>query len=232
MKKSFIIATFCTICINVTAQTTDSTEQEIVANENSDSLSLIQSALDACLSFSDALASGDINSIRQAGEAMGACDLKDFGTLRCKDDSVMTELTGHAVFNQAFADSLVAGRDAYQMADNINRSGIHRGQMKPGQILTKTCGVKARGITTYSFPSTGRQELAVVAEHGGRITTRIHVVNKATALNRWYNDTTDVVKGRNSRKAAFELPANPTTTVTLEIKNCTNKNISFVIISN
>lgn len=232
MKKLFIIAAYCALCMSVAAQTAESSEQDIMANENCDSLSVIQSAIDVCLSFSDALASGDKDSIMQAGEAMRECNLSNFGSIRCKDDGVMAELTGHVVFNAAFADSLIAGKDAYEMADDINRSGTHRGQMKPGQILTKTCVVKAGCVTKYSFPSKGYQELAVVAEPGGRVTTRIHAVNKTTGLNRWYNDTTDVDKGRNSRKTAFELPKSSATIVTLEVKNCTNKNISFVVISN
>ena len=71
-----------------------------------------------------------------------------------------------------------------------------------------------------------------MAEPGGLITTRVHAVNKTKGINEWHNDTTDVAKGRNSRKTVFNLPSSPRTQVTLEITNCTNKDISVVVISN
>ena len=104
--------------------------------------------------------------------------------------------------------------------------------MQQGGILTKTCLIKAKGKSVYTFVSSDRQELAVVAEPGGLITTRVHAVNKTKGINEWHNDTTDVTKGRSSRKTAFNLPHAPKSRVTLEIANCTNKDISVVVISN
>ena len=104
--------------------------------------------------------------------------------------------------------------------------------MQGGEILTKTCFIKAKGKSVYTFNSVNRQELAVVAEPGGLVTTRVHAVNKPKGINEWHNDTTDVAKGRNSRKTAFNLPSSTRTQVTLEITNCTNKDISVVVISN
>ena len=98
--------------------------------------------------------------------------------------------------------------------------------------MTKTCVIKAKGKSLYTFNSHDRQELAVVAEPGGLITTRVHAINKAKGINEWHNDTVDVAKGRSSRKTAFTLPHSPKSQVTLEITNCTNKDISVVVISN
>lgn len=204
----------------------------VIANEDSCSTGSIQAAIDACLLLAESAESKDTVALRQAKAAMEECNLSNFGSLRAQNRDENESLDGHLVFNVAFADSLANGKDAYKNADNINRSSTHRGQMQGGKILTKTCFIKAKGKSVYTFNSVNRQELAVVAEPGGLVTTRVHAVNKTKGINEWHNDTTDVAKGRNSRKTAFNLPSSPRTQVTLEITNCTNKDISVVVISN
>ena len=204
----------------------------VIANEDSCSTESIQAAVDACLLLAEAAESKDTVALRKAKESMEECNLSDFGLLWAQNQDVNESLEGHLIFNAAFADSLANGKDAYKNSDNINRSSVHRGQMQQGGILTKTCLIKAKGKSVYTFVSSDRQELAVVAEPGGLVTTRVHAVNKTKGINEWHNDTTDVAKGRNSRKTAFNLPHSPKSRVTLEITNCTNKDISVVVISN
>ena len=204
----------------------------VIANEDSCSTESIQAAIDACLLLAESAKSKDTIALQKAKGAMEACKLSNFGSLRSQNRDENESLEGHLVFNVAFADSLANGKDAYKNAGNINRSSTHRGQMQPGEILTKTCFIKAKGKSIYTFPSHDRQELAVVAEPGGLITTRVHTVNKTKGINEWHNDTVDVAKGRNSRKKAFNLPSRPRSQVTLEITNCTNKDITVVVISN
>ena len=98
-------------------------------------------------------------------------------------------------------------------------------------LLTKTCNIKANQSVKYSFASKGHQELAVVAEPGGLITLKIHATN-SKGLNIRFDDVNDIKKGRQQRKASFDLPTDVRNTVELEIINCTNNNISCVIISN
>lgn len=204
----------------------------VIANEDSCSTESIQAAIDACLLLAESAESKDAIALQKAKVAMEECKLSDFGSLRSQNRDENESLEGHLVFNVAFADSLANGKDAYKNADNINRSSTHRGQMQPGEILTKTCFVKSKGKSVYTFRSRDRQELAVVAEPGGLITTRVHAVNKSKGINEWHNDTVDVAKGRNSRKTSFNLPSQPRSQVTLEITNCTNKDITVVVISN
>ena len=204
----------------------------VIANEDSCSTESIQAAIDACLLLAESAENKDTMALRKAKEAMEKCNLSNFGLLRAQNRDENESLEGHLIFNAAFADSLANGNDAYKNSDNINRSYIHRGQMQRGGILTKTCLIKAKGKSVYIFVSSDRQELAVVAEPGGLITTRVHAVNQTKGINEWHNDTTDVTKGRSSRKTAFNLPHSPKSRVTLEIANCTNKDISVVVISN
>ena len=204
----------------------------VIANTDSCSTESIQSAIDACRLLAEAAESKNTTAFRKAKKAMEKCSLSNFGALRSQNRDAEKSLVGHLVFNVAFADSLANGKDAYKNSDNINRSSVHRGQMQQGGILTKTCLIKAKNKSVYTFVSSDRQELAVVAEPRGLITTRVHAVNKTKGINEWHNDTTDVTKGRSSRKTAFNLPSSPRTQVTLEITNCTSKDISVVVISN
>lgn len=231
MKHLFFIILACMSCFSIKAQEA-SEDSVVIANEDFCNTEGIQSAIDACLLLAKSAATKDTIALREAKEAMQECKFTEFGTLRQKNIDENESLNGHLVFNVAFADSLAKGKDPYEKAESISKYTIHRGQMQPGQILTKTCFIKAKGKSVYTFPSSGRQELAVVAEPGGLVTTRVHAVNKTKGINEWHNDTADVAKGCNSRRTAFTLPRSPRTQVTLEITNCTNKNISVVVISN
>lgn len=231
MKRLFFVVFACFSCISVKSQE-DSNNFVVVANEDSCNIESIQSAIEACLLLAESAVTKDTVVIRKAKEAMHKCKLADFGSLIRQNQDENESLNGHLVFNVAFADSLAEGKDPYKNADNINKSTTRRGQMQPGQILTKTCFVKANGKSVYKFLSRDRQELAVVAEPGGLVTTRVHAANKIKGINEWHNDTIDVTKGRNSRKSSFTLPHSPNSQITLEITNCTNKDISVVVISN
>lgn len=231
MKSIILTLLACMSSIVLSAQECV-TDSVVVANEDSCSTESIQAAVDACLLLAESAENKDTIALRKAKEAMEKCNLSNFGLLRAQNRDENESLEGHLIFNAAFADSLANGYDAYKNSDNINRSYMHRGQMQQGGILTKTCLIKAKGKSVYTFVSSDRQELAVVAEPGGLITTRVHAVNQTKGINEWHNDTTDVTKGRSSRKTAFNLPHSPKSRVTLEIANCTNKDISVVVISN
>lgn len=198
-------------------------------SEESDSLS-IQAAIDACIAMRDAVAANDTEAIRQSAQDLKDTNAKSFASLRCKDDD-SGSLNGHLVFSEAFADSLAAGREVYDKADDMSRTTAHRGQTADGSILTKTCFVKAGQSTKYTFPSRGHQELAVVAEAGGLVTMKIHVTNTA-GLDQRFDDTKSVKKGLPQRKTSFELPTDRRNTVELEVINCGKKDCSFVVISN
>lgn len=216
MKKILftLFVSVCSMCVS--------------AQEVTDSMS-IDDVMDACISMQEALENNDAAALKKAAEALRETQTTAFTSLRCKDDTI-SSLNGHFVFNDVFVDSLVVGANPYDNADDINRSTIHRGQMSGGAKLTKTCMVKAGKSTKYSFASRGRQELGIVAEPGGLITTRIHVTNSA-GLNEWHNDTKNP-NGTRRYKTAFDLPSDKRNTVELEVINKSGKDISFVVISN
>ncbi len=195
-----------------------------------DSLS-IQEAINACINLREAVADNDTTAIRQSAKELKSLNLSDFGGLRCKDDSIAS-LNGHLIFDENFADSVITNREAFQRADQINReTEAMRGQNPDGSISTKSCLVKAKGSTTYTFRAKGYQELAVVAEAGGLVTMKIHVTNSA-GLDERHDDTKDVTKGQSYRKTSFNLPTDRSNLVELVVFNCGDKDISFVVISN
>ncbi|MCQ2244527.1 MAG: hypothetical protein MJZ32_09755 [Bacteroidaceae bacterium] len=216
MKKILftLFVSVCSMCVS--------------AQEVTDSMS-IDDVMDACISMQEALENNDAAALKKAAEALRETQTTAFTSLRCKDDTI-SSLNGHFVFNDVFVDSLVVGANPYDNADDINRSTIHRGQMTNGSKLIKTCMVKAGQSTKYTFASRGRQELGIVAEPGGLITTRIHVTN-TSGLNEWHNDTKNP-NGTRRYKTAFDLPSDKRNTVELEVINKSGKDISFVVISN
>lgn len=198
------------------------------AQEVTDSMS-IDDVMDACIAMQEALENNDTIALKKAAENLRETKTAAFTSLRCKDDTI-SSLNGHFVFNDVFVDSLAIGANPYDNADNINRSTTHRGQMTSGSKLTKTCMVKAGQSTRYTFASRGHQELGIVAEPGGLVTTRIHVTN-TSGLNEWHNDTKNP-NGTRRYKTAFDLPSDKRNTVELEVINKSGKDISFVVISN
>lgn len=232
MKIVLLLIVFLVFKISVHAQSCEN-DSVIIANEDSCDTEEIQPVIDAFLMLAKSAESKDTLAIREALIAMKDCRLSIFGALKNESEEDEESLDGHLVFNVFFADSLASGKDAYENAEKIDSLfTLKRDSMQSGSILTKTCLIGANKKSTYTFDSRERQELAVIAEPGGLITTRVHVVNESKGVNEWHNDIVDVAKGRNSRKTAFTLPRSPKSKVTLEITNCINKNISVVIISN
>lgn len=200
------------------------------ASAQSETKDNFQSAFDACVAMSKAAADNDSAALRQSARDLKASNVTTFNSLRCRDDSVGS-VDGHLVFDETFADSLAEGKNVYRNSDSYTAARTNRGQTANGSILTKTCFVKAGRTTRYTFPSKGHQDLAVVAESGGRVTMKIHVTNRS-GLDKRFDDTKNVKKGMPHRRASFDLPKDRLNTVTLDVVNCGNKDISFVVISN
>lgn len=242
----FIVLSFLS-CSTIWAQESLN-DSIVIANEDSCNVESIQSTIDACLLLAYAVERKNNGALLMAAQQMNECKISYFKKLR-EQDGDFKSFNGHLIFDVDYALQILnMFHDEYirvyadrrenpydyvkNRADYINKKIMRRSQMQDGQIFTKTCFVKAHDKAIYSFESYDRQELAVVAEPGGFITIRVHVVNEQTRTNEWHNDTKDVTNGRNSRKAAFTLPHSPRSIITLEITNCTNKDISVVVISN
>ena len=185
---------------------------------------------EAVIALRDAIAAKDTFGIRKAAnELQGRTSY--FSSLRNADDS--NSVPSNIIYREknSKTDSIISNMDKNLLSDIIDKSNIRGGQTADNSLLTKTGFVKAGQSTKYTFASKGHQEIAVVAEPGGLITLRIHVTNSA-GLDKRYDDTIDVKKGRQQRSASFDLPSDRRNVVELEVVNCIQKNISFVVISN
>lgn len=230
-----IIAIFSLLSGTIASAQDIGPDKRIIANEDSCSTEAIQSAIDACILLVQSAEANDTTGLRMAKEALKESQISPDSSICLPFNENRVSLKGHMVFNENFADILANGykEEAYENADIINKLPDHRGiPMMKGKITTKTFLIPANEKCACSLSSRNRQELAVVAEPGGLVTTRIHAVNEEKGIDEWHNDTTDVAKGRNCRKSAFTLPPEPSSHITIEIQNCTNKNISVVVISN
>lgn len=187
----------------------------------------VKKVYETCLQISTAIKAGNTAGLRTANKQLKECAVSSFTSLRCSDEQPLS-LDGHFVFNEEFIDSLIAGRDVYKFAQRYAEPRRGRGSSSSGKVFTKTCGVRKGASSKLRFPSRGHQELAVVTEPGGRVSLRIHDMTH----DKWYNDTKDVKQGQPSRHFVFDLPANERSVLEVEVINCGDKDISFVVISN
>lgn len=201
-------------------------------NENL-SITHIQSAIDACIAISNAVAANDTAAIKESTKMLRECNIEYFSNLYCLD-SIQVSLNGHLIFDDVFIDRMSKGENVYEYADEFvsrQETKKDRGQTADGSIRARTCLVKKGASTKYKFTSKGHQELAVVAEAGGLLTMKIRVTNR-DGLDKRYDDTTNVKTGLPHRQTSFDLPENRLNFVELEVINCGNNDCSFVIINN
>ena len=184
----------------------------------------------ACLNLRAASITGSTSLMKCAGSELKNANTRDFSTLKCLDD-VKLSLNGHFIFDDEFVDSLVINKCVYSFAqgyaDRWAKRSAERGASTTGTIFMKTCCISALSSSRYAFVAQGHQELAVIAEGDGLINLRIYDnTNKI-----WYNDDQDLNTGMPTRTRVFDIPRG-NCLLEIEIINKTDKDISFVILSN
>ena len=213
MKKLLSIATLL-ICMTMTVAA-----QKKLSTQS-------QKLFDACWSLRTAISSGNTSSLKSANAAFKACKAGDFSSLRLISPK-KTSLNGFFVWDEEFVDELIAGRDVRKFAQKYAENRAVRGASGKGGFV-KTLVVKKKGSTKFSFTTRDLEELSVIAEPGGKLTLRIY----DTKAKKWYNDTEDVKRGRSSRTQIMQLPKNVVTTLEVEVINCSNRDVSFAVLSN
>ena len=164
--------------------------------------------------------------MKSAATELKAAEPRYFSTLKCLDDAKLS-LDGHFIFDYEFVDSLVVNKKVYSFAQTYAEKGADRYVSNNKKIFMKTCCVGAMSSSRYSFVAQKTQELAVVAEGHGLINLRVY--DKTNQI--WYNDDQDMNTGLPSRTRVFDI-GRGYAVLELEIINKTDKDISFVIISN
>lgn len=145
----------------------------------------------------------------------------------------IVSLDGHYIFNEEFMQLCSEG-SKYANADKLNNKANllgSRGQISVNSILYKNFCIKGNSSLTLSFPARGYEEIGVITEPGGAVSLRAHITNK-DGLDKWYSTTNNFTKGEPYRRIQFDIPTDVRNIVEIEIINCTNKDVSFVILSN
>lgn len=175
-----------------------------------------------------------VNSLLQLSYYTDSFDkygLTDFPSLRItKGESI--SLNGHFIYNEEFIK--LCSRDGiYPNADICDEHSktAFREQMQGQFALYKNLAIKANSSLALSFPSRGYQEIAVITEPEGLVSLRIHVTN-SKGVDEWHISTNNFKKGEPYRKIPLTLPTDILNIVEVEVINCTNMDISFVLLSN
>lgn len=182
---------------------------------------------DACWAMRTAIATGNTTSLKSANETFRSCNTLYFDNLRPIQSDIVP-VDNHFVWDEEFVDSLIAGRNVRPFAQRYSDAQRTRGTGKRSGVYVRTCAVKGKGKAKFSFTSAGHQEIAVIAEPKGKVTLRIF----CKKTRKWHNDDEDVNRGRDYRIQTFDIPQGIKDTVELEVINCGNADVSFVVISN
>lgn len=186
----------------------------------------VQVVVDACVSMRAAIGAGNLPALRAASEELKKYDIAYFGNLRPQKG--LPSLDGHFIFDAAFADSLIAGRDVYIFAQRYADRSRSKGKPRGAPVMMANFAVAAHSSAHFTFNSKGPQDIAVVTEPGGSVTLKM--TDKKHNLR--CNDSTDETEGRPVRQLVFNLPPKEVSTVQLEVINTSDEEISFVIIGN
>lgn len=189
----------------------------------------IQDAIDACIALRDAAAAKDSAAIADAARMLKKCDVHEFAYLSSRNREEEISSREIKALDNAFVDSLLNGyiSDVRKLGNNPVR-----GQTKDGSIFSKTYRIKANETKFLMFPSSGYQELSVIALADGMITLKVRARNNAAGFDRTFDDRSDVKGGRRERSMSFTLPDYPNSKVELSVVNCTEKEFDIVVISN
>jgi hypothetical protein len=202
-------------------------QSEIIEKNTGLSMSLdMKNAYDACVAIRSAVESGSNQNLLLANNVFKKYDTTPFSSLRNLDDKLLS-LDGHFIFNTDFIDSLIAGKDVYPYAQKFSVELVRRGQLANGSIFLKNCIVGKGSSSKYRFASRGHQEIAIVTEPGGTVSLRVY--DKTN--DKWYTDTKNVRKGMTTRFISFDS-GDKRVTLEIEVINTSDKDISFVVLSN
>lgn len=189
----------------------------------------VKNAYDACMQLQSAIGSGSTPTLREANRNLKECKTTYFSSLEIEDEEFQPSFNGHFLFDYEFVDSLIVNRAVYQFAQRYAERCAKRSiSSSSREVYTRTCMVGGKTSTKMTYVSRGHQELALVTEPGGLITIRIHDLKH----NKWYNDNTMENEGLPSRIRVFDLPTSEIATIEVEVINRSEKDVSFVVISN
>ncbi|MBR5299239.1 MAG: hypothetical protein IKU36_03190 [Bacteroidales bacterium] len=186
----------------------------------------VRKIYDACVALRTAAEAGSAPQMREANMRLKEVRSAYFGTLR-QVSGEKVSMNGHMVFDYEFVDSLLVNRKVYSFAQKYLDRTARRGASSSSTVFMKTCCVKAEDSVKYSFKAQDKQELALVTEPGGLVNVKVY----DSRNDIWHNDDDGLNTGKSAHVRVFDIPEGMTDIV-VEVINKTDKDRSFVIISN
>lgn len=189
----------------------------------------IQAAIDACIALRNAAVAKDSAAMTDAAKMLKECDIHEFKFLSSINREDNLSSPGTRALDNNLIDSLLNGKILPVGPDAPHSQ---RGQTADGSIFSKTYRLKANETKSMVFPSSGYQELSVIALANGFITLKVRAMNNAAGFDKTFDDRDDVRAGRRERSMSFMLPKSPMSKVEVSVVNCTSEEFDIVVISN
>lgn len=186
----------------------------------------VRSVYDACVALRTAAGSGSTSQMREANVLLKEVRTRHFGALRLISGETVS-MNGHFVFDHEFVDSLLVNRKVYSFAQKYLDRTARRGSSTSGTVFMKTCCVKADAVVKFKFRAQERQELALVTEPGGMVNMKVY----DSRNDLWHNDDEGLNTGKPCHVRVFDIPGG-LSDIVVEVTNKTDKDLSFVVISN
>lgn len=186
----------------------------------------VKSVYDACVALRTAAGSGSTSQMREANSTLKNVRTGYFSTFRQLSGDTVS-MNGHFVFDHEFVDSLLANRKVYEFAQKYATPSAKRGTSTSGVVFMKNCCVKAGAVVKFRFRAQGRQELALVTEPSGMVNMKVY--DRTNDL--WHNDDDGLNTGKPYHIRTFDI-AGGMSEIEVEVINKTDKDVSFVVISN
>ena len=186
----------------------------------------VKSVYDACVALRTAAGSGSTSQMREANILLKDVRTGYFGTLRLISGETVS-MDGHFIFDHEFVDSLLVNRKVYSFAQKYLDRTARRGSSTSGTVFMKTCCVKADAVVKFKFRAQDRQELALVTEPGGMVNMKVY----DSRNDLWHNDDEGLNTGKPYHVRVFDIPGG-LSEIVVEVINKTDKDLSFVVISN
>lgn len=186
----------------------------------------VRKIYNACVALRTAAEAGSAPQMREANMRLKEVRSAYFETLR-QVSGEKVSMNDHLVFDYEFIDSLLVNRKVYSFAQKYLDRTARRGASSSSTVFMKTCSIKAEDIAKYSFKAQEKQELALVTEPGGLVNVKVY----DSRNDIWHNDDDGLNTGKSTHIRVFDIPEGMTDIV-IEVINKTDKDLSFVIISN
>lgn len=186
----------------------------------------VKTVYEACIALRTAAKAGSEPQMKAANKLLKKCRPGYFGTLSQIDRNKVS-LNDHFIFDTVFVDSLIQNRKVYTFAQKFHNNRRGASTSSNIKVYTRDYCVRANGTAKFKFIAQERQELALVTEPDGMVNLKVYDCRNKM----WHNDDDGLNTGKPYHVRVFDIPGN-SAEILVEVINKTDKDVSFVIISN